>query len=444
MRIDEAFRRVIGGYWWLISLVVIVALVGARWYGNHQPTQYEGVARVQMSGGLASTNVQADAATQWLQGVVTTPNMVRTAMAAAGLEGDPTSFAAHSIDVTRVGVSTVNDVSVTTGDRNRAIIAANSLVQQALKYANTSHQGDVARMDALGRQIDAVTNERDRLIKQLGVASPGAVLEIQARIGALAPTLTDLLRQRSDLVLSAQQRSSIGLLDPAVALPDPVGPKVPQIMALAGLAGLLLALGGVALLEAVHPRVRGRRWIAAELDAPLLGHLATLDLDSPDGVRSLRDFADAAAVVGRRFAGRPIMLLPVEKGHDRFAARICRDLERLTGVRLEHTTDAAVPPSRTGPASTSLTDPVVIVLSPSAASQRKLEDVIRTAAVMDWPIVGVLTFRRRLLAGKALAQGGRHVQTPVAAVAPTPPRTAPEPAKADRGALSSHKMRGMR
>ena len=445
MRIDEAFRRVIGGYWWLIGLLVIVPVVAAALYGAHQKPEYQAVARVQMSGGLASTNVQADAATQWLQGVITTPNMVRQAMAAAGIPGDPTLFATHSIDVTRVGVSTVNDVVVTTDNPNRSVIATNSLVQQALRYANTSRQSDAAQMSALNQQIDSLTKGRDSLIRQLAVAPPGTVLELQARIGAMAPTLTDLLRQRSDLVLASTQRSSIGLLDPATALPDPVGPKVPQLVALAGLAALILALGCVAILEAIHPQVRGRRWVAAELDAPLLGHLPTLDLAGPKGARSLRDFGNAVRVVGSRFAGRPILLLPVEKRYDQWAARICLELETLTGVRIEHAPDAAVALQGRGPALGRPSDPVVIALSPAVESQRKLEDLARNAAVMGWPIVGVLTFRRRRLFDRAaLAQGGRHARPPITPVAPTaPPSGAPDPLEQDLGALSSQKMRGM-
>ena len=225
MRIDEAFRRMIGGYWWLIGLLVLVASLAAGVYATNQDLQYQASARVQMSGGLASTNVQADAATQWLQGVITTPNMVRHAMAAAGLKGDPTPFATHSIVVNRVGVSTVNDVLVTTGNADRSVIVANSLVQQALKYANTAHQSDAVKMTALDHQISRFTKERDGLIHQLATAAPGAVLELQARIAAEAPSLTDLLRQRSDLVLAASERSSIGLLDPATASSDPVGRK---------------------------------------------------------------------------------------------------------------------------------------------------------------------------------------------------------------------------
>ena len=445
MRIDEAFRRVIGGYWWLIGLLVIVPVVAAALYGAHQKPEYQAVARVQMSGGLASTNVQAYAATQWLQGVITTPNMVRHAMEAAGIPGDPTLFATHSIDVTRVGVSTVNDVVVTTDNPNRSVIATNSLVQQALRYANTSRQSDAAQMSTLNQQIDSLTKDRDSLIRQLAVAPPGTVLELQARIGAMAPTLTDMLRQRSDLVLASTQRSSIGLLDPATALPDPVGPKVPQLVALAGLAALILALGLVAILEAIHPQVRGRRWVAAELDAPLLGHLPTLALAGPTGARSLRDFGNAARVVGSRFAGRPILLLPVEKRYDQWAARICLELETLTGVRVEHAPDAAVALQGRGPALGRVGEPVVIALSPSVESQRKLEDMARNAAVMGWPIVGVLTFRRRRLFDRAaLAEGGRHARPPITPVAPTaPPSGAPDPLEQDLGALSSQKMRGM-
>lgn len=422
MRIDEAFRRVIGGYWWLIGLLVVAAALGTGIYASHQDKQYQAVARVQMSGGLASTNVQADAATQWLQGVITSPNIVQTAMTSAGIKGDPMLFAAQSVGVNRVGVSTVNDVSVTSDDPERSVIAANSLVQQALRYANTSHQRDAAQMTALNRQIDGFTRQRDDLIHQLAVAPPGPVLELQARIGAMAPTLTDLLRQRSDLVLASSQRSSIGLLDPATAVADPVGPKTPQLVALAALAALILALGLVAILEGVRPRVRGRRWVAAELDAPLLGHLPTTDLAGRRGVRSLREFGSAAAVIRARFAGRPVLMLPVEKKYEKWAARICSEVETLTGVRIQRASDVAVDQAAGSSGSGSPQDSVLIALSPSVESQRNLEELQRNAEVLGWPVVGVLTFRRRHLIDRwVLAEGGRQVRP---AATPTPNATA--------------------
>lgn len=445
MRVDEAFRRMVGGYWWLIGLFVLLPSVGAGVYGAHQPTQYAAVARIQMSGGLASTNVQADAATQWLQGVITTPSMVKDAMAAAGIPGDPTLFATNSITVTRVGVSTVNDISVVTTNPDRSVIAANSLVQQALSYANTSHQGDAAQMTALNNQIDGLTKNRDKLIAQLAVAPPGLVLELQARIAAVAPTLTDLLRQRSDLTLASSQRSSIGLLDPASPLPSSVGPRVRQLVALAGLAGLLVGIGLAAILEAVRPRVRGRRWVAAELGAPLLGHLPTTALDSPHGASALREFGRAADVVDRRFADATVVLLPVDRRHERWAARVATDLESLTGLRIEHSADAVRAPvsadgTRRGDAGT-----VVIALSPSIEAQRNLNDLSGYAETMGWPIVGVLTFRRPWLFGRRDPAKRSQNAAPFLSEQPAPaPVPIPRAAAMINGAVAKPKTRMMK
>lgn len=445
MRVDEAFRRMVGGYWWLIGLFVLVPSVGAGIYAGHQVTQYAAVARIQMSGGLASTNVQADAATQWLQGVITTPSMVKSAMVAAGIPGDPTLFATTSINVTRVGVSTVNDISVVTTNADRSVIAANSLVQQALSYANTSHQGDAAQMTALNKQIDATTKNRDSLIAQLAVSPPGRVLELQARIAAVAPTLTDLLRQRSDLTLASSQRSSIGLLDPATPLPDSIGPKVWQLVALAGLSGLLLGTGLAAILEAVRPRVRGRRWVAAELGAPLLGHLPTVDLASTTGARALREFGRQAAMVERRFPGGTVLLLPVDKRHERWAARIATELESLTGLHIEHGIDAVREPLEADGARPVVADTVVIALSPSIEAQRSLDDVLQYAATMGWPVVGALTFRRPWFFGRRDPAKRIHRAAPFAPQAPAPASVpVPRPAAMINGAVVKPKSRMMK
>ena len=422
MRIDEAFRRIVGGYWWVIGLLVVLPAVGAASYGARQAPLYGAVARVQMSGGLAGTNVQADAATQLLLGVVTTPRIVEKAMTAAGVTGDPVQFATDSITVTRVGVSAVNDVAVVTTSADRSVIAVDSLVQQALSYANVSRQSDANAALALNKQIDALTKERDRLIGQLADASPGQVLTIQARIAAGAPTLADLLRQRSDLLAGAPSRSSIGLLDAARPAEAPLSNKVPQLAALAGLAGLLLSLGVVAVVESLRPRIRGPRWIATELRCPSLGHLPRLDLTTAASATVLRDFAASAGLIRRRFRGQTLLLLPVDPRDERLAARITGELEALTGLRVEHHIDALHPVADPDDASIDRGSVVVIALSPSVQSQRSLEELRERTNVMGWSLVGVLTFRRpgplaRLI--QAAAGAGAEPEADAAAAAPS-------------------------
>ncbi|EWT01758.1 hypothetical protein N865_07690 [Intrasporangium oryzae NRRL B-24470] len=395
MRIDEAFRRVVGGYWWLIGLLVLLPVIAAASYGSHQAPRYQAVARLQMSGGLASTNVQADAATQWLQGVVTSPNLVQKAMVAGGLTGDPTAFALESVAVNRIGVSTVNEVSVVTDSPDRSVVVASSLVDQAMSMANGTRESDATKMDALNKEIAQVTASRDALIKELATAKPGPVLSLQARIASMEPILADLLRQRSDLALASSSRSSIGLIDQARALPDPVGIGVPQMVALAALAGLLLGLGVAALLEAVRPRVRGRSWVAAELGAPLLGHLPTTDLTSRAAARAVSEFGASLAMIARRFRGQSLLLLPVEPRDRAWCGRAAEELSTLTGIQIDHRLSDAPEIVGLHGADSEEESPVVVALARTVVSQRRLEDFAARSAAMGWPVVGVLTFRRR-------------------------------------------------
>ncbi|MDQ2755594.1 MAG: hypothetical protein M3Y71_03370 [Actinomycetota bacterium] len=426
MRIDEAFRRVVGGYWWVIGLLVVLPAVGAASYGARQAPLYPAVARVQMSGGLAGTNVQADAATQLLLGVVTTPSLVEKAMSAAGISGDPVQFATTAITVTRVGVSAVNDVAVVTTSSDRSVIAVDSLVQQALSYSNVSHQSDANAALSLAKQIDAVTKDRDALISQLANASPGEVLTLQARIAAGAPTLADLLRQRSDLLLAAPSHASIGLLDPARPAAGPLPDRVPQLAALAGLAGLLVSLGIVAVAESLRPRIRGRRWIATELRCPSLGHLAKLDLTTRASAAVLRDFAASAALIMRRSRGQMLLLLPVDPRDEWLAARISWELEALTGLRVEHHIDALHPVADLDDVDIDHGSVVVVALSASVQPQRRLEELRERTNVLGWPMVGVLTFRWPGLLSRLLrptAGHGAGAGTDAAAHASTAPAT---------------------
>ena len=422
MRIDEAFRRVVGGYWWVIGLLVVVPALGAAAYGAHQAPLFSAVSRVQMSGGLAGTNVQADAATQLLLGIVTTPRIVQKAMTAAGIPGDPVQFATDGITVTRVGVSTVNDVAVVTKSSDRSVIAVDSLVQQALRYSNVSRLSDASAADSLNQQINTLTKNRDQLIGQLADASPGQVLTLQARIAASAPNLADLLRQRSDLLAAVPSHSTIGLLDAARPAATPLGTKVPQLVALAALAGLLLSLGVVAIVESLRPRIRGRRWIATELRCPSLGHLTALDLTTEASATVLRDFAASAALISRRFRGQMLLLLPVEPKDEWLAVRITRELETLTGLSVEHHIDALHPVADPDDVSLERGSVVVIALSASVESQRRLEELRERTNIMGWSMVGVLTFRRPGLLPRLLRPGagrGSEAEVDAASAAST-------------------------
>src|SRR6478735_10724150 len=186
MTIDEAFGRVIRGHWLIILLCVLVPF-GAAWYlGRNQPSTYEAVARVQMGSELANSNVQADATSQRVLGIATSPGVVRQALDKGGLQTDVATFAANNIDVRRVGVSPVMEIAVTDTSPHRAAVIAGSLTSDVIQFSNVGDQQTVEqRRTEVKAQLDGLTKQRQQLVSRLSHASPGDVLAIQAQLSAL-------------------------------------------------------------------------------------------------------------------------------------------------------------------------------------------------------------------------------------------------------------------
>ena len=113
MTIDEAFHRILRGHWLIILSCIVVPLSAAVLLGRSDADLYEAMARVQMGRDLAASNVQADATSQRVLGIATSPGVVRAALDKAGLQADVAGFAANHIDVRRVGVSPVMEIAVT-------------------------------------------------------------------------------------------------------------------------------------------------------------------------------------------------------------------------------------------------------------------------------------------------------------------------------------------
>ncbi|HET7798798.1 MAG TPA: hypothetical protein VFL38_00165 [Humibacillus xanthopallidus] len=403
MRIEEAARRLWGGYWWLLVLCVTLPAAGAAAYAVHQPPRYEAVSRIQMSGGLAASNVEADAATQWLQGVVTSPGLVQAAMNAAGVKGDPTAFAKDAISVQRIGVSSVNDVLVSTADRAQSQAIASALVAAATRYSNRVRDTDLERMSALTQQINRLTAEQGRLIKELSTAAPGTVLELQARISSSQPALADLLRQRADLETVAAGRSSIGVLDPPRLAADPVVLSPAQLGALGALAGLLVGLGIAAFVEMVRPRVRGAGWVAEALGAPLLATLPRRPFAHPVTRRAVHDLGAELSLAMRGHPRGQVLLLPVEARDGDRAIALGAELRRSTRLPVVTGLDELTGlDGDQGLSPDGAAELAVVAVVAAVVNRRRLEAFASRAAALGCPLLGVVVVRRRVRRGWSL------------------------------------------
>jgi capsular polysaccharide biosynthesis protein len=392
MTIDEAVHRVVRGHWRLILICLVLPVAAVFYLGSTQPVTYEAVGRLQFGTTLASSNVEADAASTRAMGIVTSPGVVEQALAEAHLAADPVKFALDHIDVRRVGVSPVIEVAVSQENPNRAALIATSLTNQLLKFSNSGdRQAEIDQVAFLDSTIATLTKQRDALIPKLVKADPGEQLSLQAQISGIQTTLADDLRQRSNLIVAAASRSYTALLD-AVRTPTvPLAKGTKQVAALAALLGLIGGLGLAALLETLRPTLRNPKAISYAVGAPVIGHLALNDLQSPSRAAAMNHIADRMALLGLRHSSSRAMLLSVRGGDQSLAGEIAEalraDRDDTTSHRLQC---AALNGHWIEPGD----HPAIVIFSPAKIRARELRPVQELIDSVDWPVLGVVTYDR--------------------------------------------------
>jgi capsular polysaccharide biosynthesis protein len=420
MTIDEAFGRVIRGHWLVILLCVLVPF-GAAWYiGRSQPNEYEAVARIQMGSDLAASNVQADATSQRVLGIATSPGVVRVALDKGGLQTDVAAFAANNIDVRRVGVSPVMEIAVTDTSPHRAAVIATSLTQDVIEFTNVGDQPAVVkRRSEVQHQLDVLGRQRDQLVKRLARAAPGDVLAIQAQLSALTTSQAELERQLSDLDLATVSTSRAVLLDPVREPTIPLPAHIYQRAILIALLGALFGVGLAAVLEAFRPRLPTPRAVARTLGVPHIGYLPHRDL-SPGTLGAAGPVADRLALLARRYDATQLLLVLVDAREEEWA----RSLAPLLGPT-DGRTDHRLPVSVLGREWTDPGErPVLVVLSPDQVSSGALDRTRAMVEALGWPVVGLVSYphghRHHWLPRPT---GGAHevvqAESPTAATRPT-------------------------
>ena len=414
MTIDEAVHRVVRGHWLLIAICFLLPVAAVLYLGSKQPPMYEAVGRLQFGTALASSNVQADATSTRALGIVTSPSVVERALAEAGLDIDPVQFANDHIDIRRVGVSPVIEVAVSQESPDRAATIAKSLTNQLLDFSNAGdRKAETDRVVALDATIVTLTKARDALIPRLAKASPGEQLSLQAQINAIQTTMVDDLRQRSELIVAAASRSSTVLLD-AVRTPTvPLSTGTKQTAALAALMGLIGGLGLAAGLETLRPTLRNPRAISYAVGAPVIGHVATSDLECPRRAGAMNPIADRMALLGRRHGTSRAMLLSVRSADQARADEMAEALGVNGADETSHRLQCA---ALNGHWREPGEHPAIVIFSPAKVRARELRPVQELLASVDWPVLGVVTYDRpRRLTLRRVAHRVAHpVAHPVA------------------------------
>jgi len=432
MTIEEMVRRIVRAHLGVILLCAVMPVAAAIGLHLKQPPQWLAAARIQVVATAPKSATEAEGLSSRVLALATTPSLVDSALRTAGVDRDPSEFAAQHVTADRLGESSVVQISVTDRDQAAAARIVTALAREVADFLN---EGARARFDSalaeLDNQIATATTHRQQLASALRrTVDITARSNVQSDIASADQTLTQLSTQRASLVLADAVRDEAVVVGTEADVHRVPSAIVPQ-SALALLLGMVIGITIAAVLESIRPRVAGPRALARLLEAPVLGKDA----------QPVASLANTMALAARRHGVEAIVLMGVDKRDRDTVGRLLAELARMdTSPQRRRTASTVQPPSRVGSRhdgdgtgqsrDDDLSDRLldldeatvlpfsnirftelsairpqdemtagVVVLSSGTALHRQLDDLDDILKAVRWPVLGVLDVSSKRSAG---------------------------------------------
>ncbi len=349
MGLSEPYRCIVSGHWRLITWFVLLPIAAVAALGSTASTKFVATARIQASSATLGSDTEADSLLNRVKGVATSTSVVAQAMRTAHISGRDAAEVAGEVSVTRLGSSTVMDISVTDRRQGVARDLAGVLATRVVEFMGG--QGS----SALQKLVSSLNAEQQRLLarRQKIVATLSAPAK-STDTPVLSAQLSNIDQQTADIAATLRQvqvtlatgSSASVISTPATAKPATDSPTVRLV--LVGIAGLAAGLLVAALLEMLRPRLADAHAVARELEAPVLGSLS--DERGPAGPGSARRWwarpsaagaagpeSDLAAIAIRRAAVsaqlRHVALIGASTGADLVELAEVLDAKQATTAR---------------------------------------------------------------------------------------------------------------
>ncbi len=185
-------------------------------------------------------------------------------------------------------------IEVSDTDPIRAARVAAELANQMINLSPGSATSDTAnRQDFVSTQLALTqkniidtTNQITEKQNELGaLSSAHEIAQLQDEIQGLQGKLTIMQTTYANLLANSQGGATniLKVIEPASIPTKPVGPGKPVIIALAGLIGLILAVGAAFLLEFVDDTVKTPEEVMKYTDRPVVGYFAKMGKEFKKG-----------------------------------------------------------------------------------------------------------------------------------------------------------------
>jgi capsular polysaccharide biosynthesis protein len=409
MTIEEAIQRILRAHLVLI-LICLAVPVAVTWFVvAREPVSYQASVRIQVSSTPATTTVAASAISSRVLALGTTPSLLSQAMTKAGDPRPVSDVARRHVTASRLGESSIVELSVTDVRARQARATAAELATAVTQFMNRANRADLAAALADNAdEIAAAQKARAEIADRLASTSQqsGAQLVLSARLSGIDQQLAGLSQQRTSLRLANLSNDSAVVVDATQPRVRQVATGLVPRLAVAGIFGLMLGLALSVILEAVRPRVAGTRALARRLQVPVLGRGSD---DTEELVRSLgfaarRHGADTVVLVGVSVADRAAVPKVVHRlnsalGSKKATKKSSRSAQRQggrdagTSVQVDEdlfpTRELEVLGLNQVLPEHELTAGIV-VLSTGTVWRPELDRLDDTIATVRWPVLGVI------------------------------------------------------
>lgn len=162
-------------------------------------------------------------------------------------------------------------------------LVSRTIAVQANRFA--SSRENLARLvDSLRADLEARTQQSERLNAESPSPDRDAELaRLKSEIASLQGTYGNSVRTYEELrITEARGTDTLNLMEPAATPEEPARPRKLLSVALAALAGLIVAILGALSAEYLRDRLRNRQDVGAATGLPTLGMIPRTN-DAPDG-----------------------------------------------------------------------------------------------------------------------------------------------------------------
>jgi succinoglycan biosynthesis transport protein ExoP len=269
------YLRLIKRWWWLLVVGAVVPMVVSYYFASQQPALYQAKATIMVGTSVFQdpdpdpwqmnlSNTLAAAYAEFArQGPVTEAVIERL-----GLERTPEQLAAQVATGIRSGAQLL-EIYVTDTNPEAAAVIANALADELIRRTPSSGGSDPEQQEFIRGQLEELQTKIQRIGEQIDeltislseLTSAAEIQDVQDRIAGLEEVKSTYHATYANLLSSyrAESPNVLSLFEPAVVPQWPIPSKANLIVAVAGAAGLGLALAAIFLMDYLDTSLRWER-----------------------------------------------------------------------------------------------------------------------------------------------------------------------------------------